>query len=223
MLFPKNLGKLRIIRSISLLACLLIGIDGISSMGVVRFYRFFTQWGLTYCALFFLATSIYPFLLSPKRNHAVLERIYTVAFEVGWMTEWLVSAGFWIVIFPCLLVFKDARSKFSSIGFESIMYNLTVHTLPIIGMVLEYKCGLVLFKKYDFLNGFSFVLCYAFYDCILTYLGYGEAYPVVLTWDNYISMITITVFILMSLLAFVIGYRLKHREGSAVSNELKDS
>ena len=78
--------------------------------------------------------------------------------------------------------------------------------VPVLFMVLEIVFNKIKFCSDDLPYCFLMVILFGLMDSIITYSGYEPAYPPILIWTNWVSVIIVFGFSLILALGFVVGW-----------------
>ena len=198
-------AKLTIIRSIFFLLTSTLLICGLILMKR-DFFRYFTQWGLTFDALYFGFGVGIRFAINlskyEDKQYATLRKVYRAAFEVGWTISWLISIVYWLILFP-LTINDGVRGPILM-----TIFDYSVHVIPLLGLILDMAYNQMDFMPYHVFYSISLILAFGFEDAIMVLCGKGEAYPDVLTWKDWLTVGSFIGFISISVGTFFTGYKI---------------
>jgi hypothetical protein len=195
-----NDKKLKIMRIGVLAACCLVFILKIVIGPKYKIYRPFTQWGLMLTILFYILMLI---VNQVKPNHQLI----AILFQTTWNLNFLISLTYWAILLPVKLIYSSIKLG----NAWDLIYGFAAHTFPLIGSITEILYSPLPFTPYYILYAFLLICIFGICDSTAKLCGYVESYPIILTWSNWVSIITMLALGGIVVASNLIGYKIRNR------------
>ena len=180
-------------RIISLIIALFFCVYELTTSGF-GYFRYFTQWGLMITNLYFGTA-----LFAPNWKH--LHQF----FQIAWTNEALITIIFWLILLPVYLWHPDVAANYKSDLFSTID-RIAAHFVPIAALSFDFSLGNWTISRWDFVYSYFLMFCYAMFDGFIVMSGKPEAYPLVMTWQNALSLLTLLVLNVIMVGIFTVSY-----------------
>lgn len=197
--------RLRIFRYVASAILLCIFIDAVADLPLKNFSIGYTQWGLimTLCVFSMLSVCSSGIVQTERR----FKHFAYTCFEVAWCAEFVITVFFWLVLF----VVAIASGSKKTVSLSTILYNLVVHTLPMLFLLIDNSMNPVIFMREHLGYCFLPFAPYLAISLIYAYAWDTTLYQVI----NYRDLLSLEMALLvvgLTLLGFYVGHRLSIRK-----------
>ncbi len=167
----------------------------------------YTQWGLIMTLVTFIMLTISSVVGSDR-----LEYIAGKLFVVAWSSECVITVFFWLILFVAAIVTNQLTDDVST-----IVYNIQVHSLPMVLLFVEQRLDNIVFAKLDLLFTFIPFVPYSIISMIYAYEWDTTMYSV-MNWHDWLSLGMGLVTLGLNVGGFFAGYALS--QGRTAGNSL---
>jgi len=194
--------RLLLIRSISLAVLIGIFIHATTNKDFIEFCITYTLWGMILSILLFIFL-----VIESALSRRYLFHFNETIFGIVWCSEFVITVFFLGGAISLLLagqpVVKTSISRF--------LYNLEVHTLPIIILYLDLRRNSYSFRMKKLAYTYIPYGLYILTAVLLSNLRDETAYSV-LNWKNWVGVLLSFEIVILNLLGFLLGRKLSNEQ-----------
>ena len=179
-------------------------------------YRPFTLWGLTLTIIYFTLSLISyhqgrsyseeDYEIMQHQNHRTFNKITVIIFETAWTSEFLIIVVYIFVLAPLVLIKKLVPATASN-----IIFALVDHIIPFSFLATDLSFNTIVFSSSHIVYSIGLGVLFLIMDCICVLRFHDIEYFIILEWDNYLTIVSICLAIILMWLGDFIGRRISRK------------